>query len=76
MENASKALQMKNKLTINEVQKHLSEAKLQDGTITALFERNGKDTVSFSMKQHTYMETRSVNIFNKIYKKTYYLLQS
>ena len=76
VENVSKALQMKNELTINEVRKHLSEAKLQDGTITALFERNGKDTVSFSMKQHTYMETRSVNIFNKIYKKTYYLLQS
>ena len=56
----SKALQMKNKLTIKEVRKSLSQAKLQDGTITALFERKGKETVSFSMKQHTYLETRSV----------------
>ena len=56
----SKALQTKNELTIKEVQKSLSEAKLQDGTITALFERKGKETVSFSMKQHTYLETRSV----------------
>ena len=56
----SKALQMKNKLTIKEVRKSLSQAKLQDGTIMALFERKGKETVSFSMKQHTYLETRSV----------------
>ena len=55
----SKALQTKNELTIKEVRKSLSEAKLQDGTITALFERKGKETV-FSIKQHTYLETRSV----------------
>jgi len=58
----SKALETKNNLTINEVRKSLSNAKLQDGTITALFERNGKEKVSFSMKQHTYLETRSENI--------------
>jgi len=65
VEIVSKALQTKNELTIKEVRKSLSEAKLQDGTITALFERNGKETVSFSMKQHTYMETRSVKIYNE-----------
>jgi hypothetical protein len=59
----SKALQAKNELTIKEVRKSLSEAKLQDGTITALFERKGKENVSFSMKQHTYTETRSVIIY-------------
>ena len=62
MEIVSKALQTRNELTIKEVRKSLSEARLQNGTITALFERTGKETVSFSMKQHTYMETRLVNI--------------
>jgi hypothetical protein len=57
----SKALQSRDELTIKQVRKSLSEAKIQDGTITALFERNGKENVSFSTKQHTYMETRSVN---------------
>ena len=42
--------------------KSLAKAKLQDGTITTLFERKGKESVTFSMKQHTYTETRSVNI--------------
>ena len=65
VEIVSKALQTKNKLTIKEVRKSLLEAKLQDGTITALFERSGKETVSFSMNQHTYMETWSVNIYNQ-----------
>ena len=58
----SKALETKKELTINEVRKSLSNATVQDGTITAMFERQGKGTVSFSMKQHTYTETRSVNI--------------
>ena len=65
MEIVSKVLETKNELTINEVCKSLSKANLQDGTITTLFERKGKGNVSFSMKQHTYMETRSVNIYNK-----------
>ena len=68
MEIVSKALQMRNELTIKEVRKSLSEARLQDGTITALFERTGKETVSFSMKQHTYMETRLVNILKSCKK--------
>jgi hypothetical protein len=63
VEIVSKALLMKNELTIKEVRKSLSEAKLQDGMITALFERMGKETVSLKMKQHTYTETRSVNIY-------------
>ena len=60
----SKVLETKNELTINEVCKSLPKANLQDGTITTLFERKGKGNVSFSMKQHTYMETQSVNIYN------------
>ena len=61
----SKALETKNKLTINEVCKSFSKSNLQDGTITTLFERKGKGNVSFSMKQHTYTGTQSVNIYNK-----------
>lgn len=57
-----KALETKNELTINEVRRSLSNAKMQDGTITAMFERKGKESVTFSMKQHTYTETRSENI--------------
>lgn len=54
----SRALETKKDLTINEVRESLAKAKLQDGTITALFQRQGKGNVSFSMKQHTYTETR------------------
>ena len=57
----SKALETKNDLTINEVRRSLSKAKIQDGTITAMFERQGKESVSFLMRQHTYLETRSEN---------------
>jgi hypothetical protein len=64
VENVSKALQAKDELTIKEVRRSLSEAKLQNGTITAMFERKGKEVVSFSMKQHTYMETRSVILYS------------
>ena len=58
----SKALETKKVLTISKVRKSLSEAKLQDGTITAMFERKGKESVTFSSKQHTYLETQSGNI--------------
>ena len=58
----TQALETKKDLTIDEVRKSLAKAKLQDGTITTLFERKGKESVTFSMKQHTYTETRSVNI--------------
>ena len=43
---------------VNEVRDSLGKAQLEDGTITAIFVRNGKANVSFSTKQHTYMETR------------------
>jgi hypothetical protein len=78
VEIVSKALQTRAELTIKEVRKSLSEAKLQDGTITALFERKGKEVVSFSMKQHTYTETRSVNlytIYNEL-KKNIFCVES
>jgi hypothetical protein len=58
VEIVSKALETKKDLTINEVRESLAKAKVQDGTITALFERKGKGVVSYSMKQHTYTETR------------------
>ena len=70
----SKALQTKSELTINEVRRSLSNAKIQDGTITAMFERKGKESVTFSMKQHTYLETRSGNVTiknNKNYSPIY-----
>ena len=53
----SKALETKKDLTIKEVRESLAKAKIIDGTITALFERKGKENVTFSMKQHTYTET-------------------
>lgn len=54
----SKALEGKGELSIDDVRKSLAQAKLQDGTITASFERKGKGSVTFSTRQHTYMETR------------------
>ena len=53
----SRALETKKELTIKEVRASLAKANLHDGTITALFERKGKENVTFSMKQHTYTET-------------------
>jgi hypothetical protein len=41
-----KALETKKDLTITEVRKSLAEAKVQDGTITAIFERKGKENVT------------------------------
>ena len=69
VEIVSKALQSRDELTIKDVRKSLSEAKIQDGTITAMFERKGKEVVSFSTKQHTYMETRSVILIYFVKKK-------
>ena len=54
----SKALVTKRDFTINEVCQSLAKAKVQDETITAIFERNGKGNILFSTKQHTYTETR------------------
>ena len=53
----SRALETKKELTIKEVRASLAKANLHDGTITALFERKGKENITFSMKQHTYTET-------------------
>ena len=69
VEIVSKALQARDELTIKEVRRSLSEAKIQDGTITAMFERKGKEVVSFSMKKHTYMETRSEILYISSKKK-------
>ena len=57
----SQALETKKDLTMNEVRTSLAKAQHHDGTITALFEIKGKESVTFSMKQHTYTETWSVN---------------
>ena len=69
VEIVSKALQSRDELTIKEVRKSLSEAKIQDGTIMAMFERKGEEVVSFSTKQHTYMETRLVILYISSKKK-------
>ena len=63
----SKALEGKGELSIDDVRKGLSLAKLHDGSITASFERKGKGKVTFSTRQHTYTETRLVIIL--IYQK-------
>ena len=57
----SKALGTKGELTVDEVRKSLGNAKLHDGSITASFERKGKERVTFSTRQHTYTETRLVD---------------
>jgi hypothetical protein len=59
----SKALETKGDLTIDDVRKSLANAKLHDGSITAAFERKGKGVVTFSTRQHTYMETRLIQLF-------------
>ena len=70
----SKALEGKGELSIEDVRKGLSLAKLHDGLITVSFERKEKGSVTFSTRQHTYTETRSVVILtNPKKKKTYYL---
>lgn len=58
----SQALELIKELTINEVYNSLTNAKVQDGTITAMFERRGQGVLMFSIKQHIYFETQSVNI--------------
>ena len=57
-ENVSKALDTKGSLSIEDVRKNLADAKLRDGSIVASFQRKGKGHVTFSTRQHTYMETR------------------
>ena len=57
----SNALETRGALSIEEVRNSLSKAKLLDGSITASFERKGKGSVTFSTRQHTYTETRSVD---------------
>ena len=65
----SKVLEGKGELGIEDVRKGLSLAKLHDGSITASFERKGKGSVTFSTRQHTYTETRSVVILTNPKKK-------
>ena len=62
----SKVLEAKGELSINDVRKSLSQAKLHDRSITASFERKGKGSVTFSTQQHTYTETRLVDTISQI----------
>ena len=64
-ENVSKALEAKGELSIDDVRKSLAHAKLHDGSIMATFERQGKGRVTFSTRQHTYMETRLVDTISQ-----------
>ena len=66
-ENVSNALNTKGALSIDDIRKSLSNAKLHDGTLVAAFERKGKGRVTFSTRQHTYAETMLLN--KKILKK-------
>ena len=56
-ENIARADEAKN---IEEARRALKEAKLINGTITAVFERTGKGKVTYSARQHTKSETRYV----------------
>ena len=47
-ENVSNALNTKGALSIDDIRKSLSNAKLHDGTLVAAFERKGKGCVMFS----------------------------
>lgn len=64
-ENVSRALETKGELSVEDIRRNLGGAKLVDGSITASFERKGKGAVTFSTRQHTYMETRLVDKNNK-----------
>jgi hypothetical protein len=58
-ETVKKALQAKHELSIEDIRKSLATvAKQRDGSITTLFERKGKESVTFSSRPHTYTETR------------------
>ena len=59
-EMVSKALEAKGELSINDVCKSLSQAKLHDGSITASFERRGKGSVTFLTQQHTYTHQQTL----------------
>lgn len=73
-ENVTKALETRGELSVEEVRKNLANAQLHDGSITASFERKGKGAVTFSTRQHTYMETRLVELIHQE-NNTYYLRQ-
>jgi hypothetical protein len=60
----SKALETKGQLSVDDVRKNLGSAKIVDGSITASFERKGKGAVTFSTRQHTYLEARLVDTNN------------
>jgi hypothetical protein len=56
-----KADEAKEELTLDDFRKSLAEAKkTQDGSITAFFDRQGKNKLKYMMLQHTYEEARSV----------------
>ena len=65
-ENVSNALETKGALSINDIRKSLAQAKVHDGSITASFERQGKGKVTFSTRQHTYTETRLVDLYSYV----------
>jgi hypothetical protein len=72
-ENVRKALEMKGELSVDGVRNGLALAKLHDGSITASFERKGKGAVTFSTRQHTYMETRLVDTISQGISLTIYV---
>ena len=49
-----------------EVRDKIAGAILQDGSVTAAFERKGKEKVTYSHRQHTKRETRQVILFLSI----------
>jgi hypothetical protein len=54
-ENVARADEAKN---IEEARQGLKDAKLINGTITAVFQRTGKGKITYSARQHTRSETR------------------
>jgi hypothetical protein len=54
-ENIARADEAKN---IEQARQALKDAKLINGTITAVFERTGKGKITYAARQHTKSETR------------------
>ena len=55
-----KADEAKHELTLDNIREGLKEAKMEDGSIVAFFDRKGKGRVKYMLHQHTYAEAQSV----------------
>ena len=70
----SKAPEMKNELTINEVCKKKPCKSEPSGWNNYCLEKKGKGNVSFSIKQHTYVETVTILLLTFPHSFSLYIL--